>query len=341
MKVMVTGATGFIGANLVRVLLRQGYLVKALVRRESDRRNIDGLDIEIACGDLRDKDSLERALEGCEALFHVAASYSFWAPSPRHFYDTNVTGTENILQAAQAQGIQKIIYTSSESTLRLNGQCAGGEYEIDDPETLPGHYKRSKCLAELSVLQMCREGLPVVIVNPTTPIGPHDIKPTPTGKIIVDFLNRRMPACVDTGLNIVDVEDVAAGHVLALEKGRIGERYVLGGTNLTLRQIFGILESITGIKAPRLDIPIWMALGAARIDEFLWGKLLRRYPHIPVAAVKAAHRVRHFDCSKAIGELGLPQTPVEESFRKAIDWFEANGYVKESLKHGNNAGIRR
>jgi dihydroflavonol-4-reductase len=338
MKALVTGATGFIGGNLVRQLLAQGYRVRALVRPDSQQRNINGLDVEVVCGDLREPASLDKALEGCQVLFHVAASYTFWSPDPGQIYRTNVGGTENILTAARKQGIEKIVYTSSESTLRINGHGAlGNEAALADPEELPGGYKRSKCLAERLALNMCQEGLSLVVVNPTTPIGPYDVKPTPTGKVIVDFLNGKMPACVNTGLNIVDVEDVARGHILALEKGRIGERYVLGGRNLTFRQILSILQDVTGIEAPRLDIPIWLALGAAHFDEFLEVKLLKKPPRIPVAAVKAARKFRHFDCAKAIRELGLPQTPVEESFAKAVRWFQENGYVKDRVKHRMNA----
>lgn len=328
MKVLVTGATGFIGGNLVRELIRSGYRVRALVRPGSDRRNIDGLDIEVAPGDLSDAASLRAALEGCEGLFHAAAAYTFWTPEPQRIYQTNVTGTENLLAAARQTGIKKVVYTSSECTLKIPGNGApGNEAELADPGELPGHYKRSKCLAERLALKMCREGLPVVVVNPTTPIGPHDVKPTPTGRIIVDFVSGRMPACVNTGLNVVDVEDVARGHILALEKGRVGERYILGNQNLTLRQIFHILERLTGIRAPRFNIPLRAALAAAYADEFVCGRILHKPPRIPVAAVKAARKFRHFDCAKAVGELGLPQTPIEEAFAKAIRWFRENGYI--------------
>ncbi len=328
MKALVTGATGFIGSNLVRELLRQGYQVRALVRKGSNPKNIEGLDIEVSLGDLLDRASLERALDGCEVLFHVAAAYTFWSPDPRSIYQVNVQGTANILAAARDRGIKKVIYTSTESTIGIADNSLGTEAGVADPEEVPGHYKKSKCLAERLALKMCQEGLPLVVVNPTTPVGPGDIKPTPTGQMIVDFLNRRMPASVNTGLNVVDVEDVAKGHILALEKGRIGQRYILGNRNLTFRQILDILEEITGLKAPRLNIPIWLALGAAYVDEFISGKVLGKHPHIPVSAVKAAGKFRHFDCSKAIHELGLPQTPVEQSFAKAVSWFEQNGYVQ-------------
>ncbi len=328
MKALVTGATGFIGGNLVRELIARGYRVRALVRDGSNRGNIAGLDVETACGDLTDRDSLARALDGCDYLFHTAAAYTFWSRRPQDIYAANVDGTRNIFAAAGAAGIRKIVYTSSESTLKIANGCPGDESGLAAPGDLPGDYKKSKCLAEMLALDMCREGLPVVVVNPTTPIGEYDIKPTPTGQIIVSYLNRRMPACTDTGLNVVDVRDVARGHVLALEKGRIGERYVLGNANVTLGKLFALLERITGIPAPRVKIPLWLALGAAYASELVAGRLLGRYPPVPVAAVKAARKYRHFDCSRAVRELGMPQTPVIEAFTRAVAWFRQKGYVK-------------
>ncbi len=328
MRALVTGATGFIGGNLVRELLKQGFRVKALAREDSNRRNIEGLDIEVACGDLRDRDSLYRALDGCAVLFHVAAAYTFWSPHPAAIYETNVKGTENLLLAARDRGVEKIVYTSTEATI---GSCDGrpGSEEMETSlDCLPGHYKKSKYLAEKLALEMCREGLPLVVVNPTMPVGPWDVKPTPTGQVVLDFLGGRMPACVNTGLNVVDVEDVARGHILALEKGRTGERYILGNENLTLRDIFVILERITGVRAPCLDIPLWLARGAAYVDEFVSGRVLRRPPRIPLEAVRAAGKFRHFDCSRAVRELGFSRTPVEQSFDKAVRWFRENGYVR-------------
>jgi dihydroflavonol-4-reductase len=329
MKALVTGATGFIGGNLVRELLQQDYQVRALVRKGSNQRNIHNLDIDVVFGDLRDRVSLEKVLDGCDVLFHVAASYTFWTPDPKIIYETNVQGTENILTVALSKGIKKVIYTSTESTIgiRKNGGLGTEEMEVS-PSDLAGHYKKSKHMAERLALNMCCDGLPLVIVNPTVPVGPLDIKPTPTGQFIVDFLKNKMPAYVYTGLNVVDVEDVAKGHILALERGRIGERYILGNRNFTFREILGILERITGIKAPRLRIPIWLALGAAYADEFVSGRILGRHPHISISAVKAARRFRYFDCSKAIRELGFSQTVAEESFEKAVRWFRQNGYVR-------------
>ncbi len=329
MKVLVTGATGFIGANLVRELLQQRYQVRALVRPGSNRRNVEGLDIEVIEGDLLDSPSLARALDGCDALFHVAAAYTFWSSNPKSIYETNITGTENILTAAREKGISKLVYTSTESTIGIKGRCLGTEDAESSLEDLAGDYKKSKLLAERLALRMCREGLPLVVVNPTMPIGPYDIKPTPTGQVVVDYLNGRMPACVNTALNVVDVRDVARGHILALQKGRNGARYILGNRNLTLREIMGILEQITGIPAPRFNIPLWLAFGAACVDELISGRIRRKQPRIPIAAVRTAHHRRHFDCSRAINELGLPQSPVEEAFARAVRWFQQNGYVRK------------
>jgi len=328
MKALVTGATGFIGGNLVRELLKGGFQVRAVARKDSDRRNIDGLDVEIAVGDLCDRPSLDRALEGCDVLFHVAAAYTFWTPNPSAVYETNVGGTENILAAAGDAGIKKVVYTSTESTIGIEGHSLGTEEATATLDSLSGHYKKSKLLAERVALRMCAEGLPLIVVNPTMPVGPWDTKPTPSGQVVVDFLNGRMPAYVNTGLNVVGVGDVAKGHILALEKGRIGERYILGNKNLTLRDILGVLGEITGIKAPNVRIPIWLALGAAYVDESVRGKILKRPPRIPISAVRTARKFRHFDCSKAIHELGLPQTPIEEALSRAVSWFRQNGYVR-------------
>ena len=328
MRALVTGATGFIGGNLVRELLKEGYKVRALVRKESNRRNIQGLNIEVFLGDLCDRASLERALDGCEVLFHVAASYIFWTPNPKAVYETNVAGTENILTAAQEKGIRKVVYTSTESTIGIDEDSGLGSEGVEiELASLSGHYKKSKYLAEKLALRMSHEGLPLVIVNPTTPVGPFDVKPTPTGELIVSFLQRNMPAYVNTGLNLVSVGDVAKGHILALEKGTIGERYILGNRNLHLKEILHILERITGIRAPRVGIPIWLALATAYIDEVVEGKVMRKRPRVQVAAVKAARKFRFHDCSKALRELGLPQTPIEEALEQAVRWFRDNGYA--------------
>jgi dihydroflavonol-4-reductase len=327
MKALVTGATGFIGGNLVRELLENGFDVRVLVRATSVRTNIEGLDLEVAIGDLADSTSLARALDGCHVLFHAAAAYTFWTSDPAGVYRSNVEGTRNILLAAQRAGIEKIVYTSTESTIGIAGHGLGTERTVADIESLAGDYKKSKLLAERLVLEMCDRGMPITIVNPTMPLGPHDVKPTPTGQVLVDFLNGKMPAYVNTGLNVIDVNDLVKGHVAALEKGRVGERYILGHVNLTLRDLLGILESETQIKASNLRLPIWLAQGAAYIDEFVEGSLLHRSPRIPIAAVRTARKFRHFDCSKAIRELSLPQTPIEGAIQRAVAWFTENGYV--------------
>ena len=325
----MTGATGFIGSNVVRVLLDRGHEVKCLVRNGSNRKNIEGLDVEVVAGDLRDDGSeLGRALRRCDALFHVAAVYSFWTTEPSAVFDSNVKGTARILAAALDAGVQRVVYTSTESTIGIRKGSMGSEETVIDECQLHGHYKISKRRAESVALSMWKEhGLPVVVVNPTMPIGAHDIKPTPTGQVVVDFLNHRMPAYVNTGMNIVDVRDVAAGHILALERGRPGERYILGNRNVTFCEMLGILEKVTGIKAPRINMPLWAAIGVACADELVEGKILRRYPRVPLAAVRAAAKRRYHDCSKAVRELGLPQSPIEDAFACAIGWFRQNGYA--------------
>ncbi|MCS7221261.1 MAG: NAD-dependent epimerase/dehydratase family protein [Anaerolineae bacterium] len=328
-KALVTGATGFIGAHVVRELLRQGFKVRALVREGSDRRSLEGLDVELALGDLRDQATLEKALEGCEVLFHTAALYSFWVPRPEVMYEVNVKGTANLLEAASRKRIQKVVYTSTESTIGIDRKTGlGRESIIARPEELTNHYKRSKFLAEKVALEMAQKGLPVVVVNPTATIGPCDRKPTPTGRLILSFLNRRIPAYVDTGLNLVNVEDVARGHFLALEKGKVGERYILGNENLTFQAVLEMLGRLTGIRPPRIRIPFLFALAMGYLSEVFVGRLLGRAPWITVEAVQAAREFRFFDCSKAVEELGFTPTPVEMGLEKAVRWFQENGYVK-------------
>jgi dihydroflavonol-4-reductase len=327
MKALVTGATGFVGGNLVRLLLEHGFGVRVLVRDGSNTETLKPLDVELARGDLRDKASLHRALKGCRVLFHVAASYLFWSRDRSLVYETNVGGTENALSAALEAGIEKVVYTSTESTLGLGEDGLGREEHTASLADVCGDYKKSKLLAEHVALGLYKRGLPVTIVNPTMPIGPWDIKPTPTGQVVVDFLNGRMPAYVDTGLNVIDVRDVAVGHLLALEKGRTGERYLLGAQNLTLRDLLLLLEETTGLFAPRTRIPLPVALAAGYVDEFVRGTLLRRPPRIPLAAVQTARKVRHFDHSKATQELGFRPGPIEHAVRDAVRWFREHGYV--------------
>ena len=327
MKVFVTGATGFIGASLVRELLREGCSVRALVRQGSDRRNLVGLDLELWEGDLRDRGSLERGLAGCDTLYHAAADYRLWTRRPADMYEINVDGTRNILEAALKRGLSRVVYTSSVGTLGNPGNGVSGNEST--PVTLAdmvGHYKKSKFLAERAAESFVARGVPLVIVNPSTPVGALDVKPTPTGKIIVDFLNRRMPAYLDTGLNLIDVTDCARGHLLAARHGRVGEKYILGNENLTLRKIFAMLAEITGLPAPRVRLPYTPILLAAYVNEAL-SRVTSREPLIPLAGVQMARKFMFFDPSKAVSELGLPQSPVADALRKAVEWFRANGYA--------------
>lgn len=329
MRVLVTGATGFVGGAVERALLRAGREVRLIVRPAADRRNIRDLPVEIYHGDVTDLDSLRRATSGCAQVYHVAALYKLWVRRKREIYESNVTGTENVLKAARECDVEKIIYTSSVATLGLPKDGSPGDEETPvSLSDMVGHYKRSKYLAEQVARTYIQEGLPIVIVNPSTPVGEADIKPTPTGKIIVDFLNGKMPAYVDTGLNLVDVEDVAVGHLLAAEKGKIGERYILGNENLTLQQILFLLAEITGRPAPRFQAPYLFALGVAYVDAAVARLIPGREPLVPPVGVKLSRKKMFFDPTKAIRELGLPQTPVREALQKAVVWFARNGYLK-------------
>jgi len=327
MKTFVTGATGFIGASIVRELLKDGREVRALVRPGSDTANLAGLDVEVWRGDLRDRSSLVQGVQGCDVLYHAAADYRLWTRTPEEMYRINVEGTAAILEAALERGLSRVVYTSSVGTLGNPGDGTPGTEET--PVSLAdmvGHYKKSKFLAEREAEKFIAQGLPLVIVNPSTPVGPLDIKPTPTGKIIVDFLNRRMPAYLDTGLNIIAVEDCARGHVLAEQKGRIGEKYILGNANLTLSAIFGLLAEITGLGAPRVRLPYLPILLAAYVNEGI-SAITGREPLIPLAGVQMAAKFMFFDSRKAVRELGLPQTGVPDALQRAVEWFRANGYA--------------
>lgn len=328
MLTLVTGGTGFVGAAVVRLLLSEGHTVRALARRGSDLQNLDGLDVDLALGDLLDQESLRRACKGCRRLYHVGAHYSLWEPSPEVFYRVNVDGTRNLLQAALEAGVERVVYTSTVGALghRENGSPADEETPVSLDQMI-GHYKRSKFLAEEEARGAARRGLPVVIVNPSTPVGPRDVKPTPTGRIIVDFLNRRMPAYIDTGLNFIDVDDVARGHLLAAERGRIGERYILGQSNLTLQELFAVLGRIAKLPPPSIRLPYRLIVPLAYANHWLSG-VTKTPPRIPLEGVKMARRRMFFDASKAVRELGLPQSPIEQALEGAVRWFTDNGYVK-------------
>lgn len=325
---LITGATGFVGAAVVRHLLDAGDRVRALTRKDSDLRNLDGLKLELADGDLRDKDSLRQAMKGCQRLYHIAAYYSLWTPEPRILYECNVDGTQNILETAKDLGLEKIVYTSTVGALAVPKEGGPGNEETPVVfEEITGHYKRSKYLAEQVALRMAKQGLPIVIVNPSAPIGPRDIKPTPTGKMIVDFLKGLMMAYIDTGMNLVDVDDVAAGHLLAAEKGRVGERYILGHHNMTLKEICDLLSRISGVRAPRVKIPRELVLPLAYVNEWISSYITKKPPLILLDGVKMAKKYMYYDSTKAIKELGLPQTPIEISMEKAIRWFKDHGYA--------------
>lgn len=330
MKTLVTGATGFVGSALVRKLLEQGDDVRVLVRPESDRANLHGLPLELVEGDLRDPQSLGRAARGCIALYHVAADYRLWAHDPQELYQSNVIGTRNIMLAAAEAGVGRIVYTSSVATLGLNPD--GRPADEATPATLDdmiGDYKRSKFLAEQEVSRLvCERELPVVIVNPSTPIGPRDVKPTPTGRLILDAAMGRMPAYVDTGLNVVHVDDVAEGHLLAFERGRVGERYILGGHNMTLREILGCVAKRTGGKPPRIRLPRGVILPLAYLSE-AWARWTnpRTSPRLTVVGVRMSKKKMFFQSVKAERELGYRFRAAEDAIQDAIAWFHANGYT--------------
>ena len=328
MKVLVTGATGFVGGAVVRALVKSGIDVRVLARAGADLQNLRNLTVERVEGDLRDPASLRTSLTGCRQLYHVAAHYALWAKDPSIFYDINVTGTKNLLEAAREVGTERIVYCSTIGAIGLPpGGGLGTEETPVSLEQMAGHYKRSKYLAEQEVLKLAKAGLPVVIVNPSAPVGTGDVKPTPTGQVIVDFMKGRMPAYIETGMNIVDVDDVAAGHLLAMEKGRIGERYILGNKNLMLREVFEILSRLTGVKAPSIKLPTIGNSSVSLCSINGSANLTGQSPRIPLEGVKMAKYKMHYDCSKAIRELGIPHTPPEVALEKAVRWFRDHKYV--------------
>ncbi len=325
MKALVTGASGFVGYSVAKTLLDAGFSVKAIVRSPSNY--LSQLPVEICFGDLLDRDSLKKALEGCDYLFHVAAHYSLWERDPQILYKVNVEGTRSLFEVASEMSIKKIVYTSSVATIKLSSDGSPvDETSIGSLENMVGHYKRSKFQAEEVAQKMASEGVPITIVNPSAPVGPFDVKPTPTGKITLDFLKRKMPAYVDTGLNIAPVEDVAKGHLLALEKGKIGERYILGGKNLRLIEILQILESITKLPAPKICMPYWVAYSAGVASEMM-ARVFHTPPAVPLEGVRMSKKYMFFESEKAMKDLGYKKTSVEDALSRAVDWFRNNGYV--------------
>ncbi len=328
MKVFITGATGFVGSHVARVLAEQGAELRLLVRPASNPANIASLPGERVVGDLREPESLRSAIQGCEAVFHVAADYRLWVRDPAEMYRSNVEGTRALIAMAQQAGVRRVVYTSTVATMGFTGD--GRPCDEESPvsaEDMIGHYKRSKFRAEQVVLEAARCGANVVMVNPTAPIGAQDIKPTPTGRIIVDFLNRNFPAYVDTGLNLVDVDAVARGHLAALEKARPGERYILGGENLTLKQILDKLAAITGLPSPQMRVSHGVALGFAAWDELFTGRILGKEPRATREAVRMGRKKMFASSAKAERELGWRVAPVESALHRAVVWFKEHGYV--------------
>jgi dihydroflavonol-4-reductase len=334
MKSFVTGASGFIGANLVHELNARGHEVRALLRPGADVRGLEGADCERVAGDVSDRAALVNAMRGCDCCFHVAASYHLWLRDYAPMYAANVEGTRNVLEAAAEAGCSRIVYTSTVGCIGLPREVSG-EVTPTDEDTpvseaqMSNHYKISKWRAEVAARELAANGLPIVIVNPSAPVGPRDVKPTPTGKVIVDFLNRAMPAYLDTGLNWVHVRDVAVGHILAAERGRVGERYILGHAdgNWTMKRALDVLAEITGLPAPKFRVPHAVALGAAHVDELI-ARFTGKPPKAPLAGVRMAKYKMFFNPAKAVRELGLPQTPPEQALRDAVEWFRARGYVR-------------
>ena len=328
MLAFVTGATGFLGSHVARVLADNGADMRLLVRSSSNLRNIEGLRADHALGDLRDPASLEKAMAGCDVVFHVAADYRLWVRDPNEMYRSNVEGTRAILEAARKNGVRRVVYTSSVATIGFtrNGYPANEDSPVSLADMI-GHYKRSKFMAEQLALKAGRSGLEVVVVNPTTPVGDQDVKPTPTGRIVVDFLKRKFPAYVETGLNLVDVRECARGHVTALEKGKSGERYILGGENLTLKQILDKLAKITGLPSPILKLPYIFAYAAGIADEIVTGRLRGREPRATIDTVRMGAKKMFVSSDKAERDLGWKIVPVESALRRATEWFRVNGYA--------------
>ena len=328
MKVFITGATGFVGGHVARAYAGQGAKMRLLTRNTSNLAGLEGIDAETVVGDLRQPRALRSALAGCDALIHVAADYRLWVPDPKEMYAANVDGTRELLKLAREVGVAKVVYTSSVATMgfKRDGTIVDEASPVSLADMI-GHYKRSKFLAEQEAIDAARTGQHVMILNPTTPIGPKDAKPTPTGRIIADFLNRNFPAYVDTGLNLVDVNEVARMHVVALDRGIPGERYILGGENLTLKQILDRLSAMTGLPSPRIKVPHAVAMAFGFFDENITGKLCGKEPRATVEAVRMGRKMMFASAAKAERELGFKVMPVYDAMRAAVDWFLAHGYA--------------
>ena len=326
MKALVTGATGFIGSAIVRDLLEDGEEVRVLVRERSDTRNVDGLDVERVYGDIRDGDAMKRALSGCDMMYFTAALFAHWTPDVDLLYEVNVGGTRASLRAALEVGLEKVVYTSTNNAIAASGPVPTDEEAVFNYWKAGDHYSMSKYVAENEARSFVSRGLPVVIVNPTLVIGTNDAKPTPSGQMIIDVVKRRMPGYIDGGINVIDVADVSRGHVLAAKKGRIGERYLLGNRNLTVEEYLKLIADTAGVAPPKVKVPYRLALAFAYFSE-LRAAISKAPPVVTAGEVRIAKMREWYDCSKAVNELGLPQTPIDVTVRKAITWFRANGYL--------------
>lgn len=324
---LVTGASGFIGGRIVHALCRQGEKVRILMRPGANLSGLSDLDYEAVTGDILDRQGLEKAADGCRRIYHAAAFYKLWLRKRQLIYQVNVEGSRNVVKAGMSAGVERIVYTSSVATIGLIEGGNGTEKTPVSLQDMIGDYKRSKFLAEAAVKDLIRQGAPVVIVNPAYPVGEGDITPTPSGQVIVDFLKKRMPAYLDTGMNVIDVDDVAAGHLLAAEKGQVGRRYILGNQNLTLKEILKILADITGWRPPSIKLPYYPVLSLAHLDAALAKIIPGREPRIPPDGVRMARKKMFVDPSRAVRELNLPQTPPRMALEKAVSWFRSNGYA--------------
>ena len=328
MLAFVTGATGFLGSHVARTLGEQGANLRLLVRPTSNLKNLQGLNADTVTGDLRDAASLEKAIAGCDTVFHVAADYRLWVRDPGEMYRSNVDGTRALLEAARKNAVRRVVYTSSVATIGFtsNGRPANEDSPVSLADMI-GHYKRSKFMAEQVAMEAGRSGMHVVTVNPTTPVGEQDVKPTPTGRIVVDFLKKKFPAYVETGLNLVDVRECARGHLAALEKGKTGERYILGGEDLTLKQILDKLGEITGLPSPTVKLPYAIAFAAGVFGEWVTGRVLHGDPRATIDTVRMGKKKMFASSAKAGRELGWKIVPVDDALRRAVEWFRANGYA--------------